>query len=111
MNRWFLNRGFDVDQAGNGLEAVKLCDQKKYDVITMDLEMPEMGGLEAIAHIRVHLPDVPILVITGFSSNAGTAMEGGATAVLTKPLRLQDLEEHILRLLEKNRASKEPLLP
>jgi CheY-like chemotaxis protein len=97
--RWFEIRGFDVAAAADGLEAVSLCAENCYDVITMDLEMPRMGGIEALTAIRKTHPNVPILVVTGYARDAQRALNAGAVKVLTKPLRLSDLEDEVRGVL------------
>lgn len=93
--RWFQIRGFEVHTAEDGVEAVSMCASRRYDVITMDLEMPRMGGVEAVRAIRKSDPDVPILIVTGLPRDAEQALSGGATKILMKPLRLSDLEEEV----------------
>lgn len=99
LDRWFSLRGFEVDQAADGREALECCRKKQYDIITMDLEMPKMGGLEAIPAIRKFQPRVPIVVLTGYVQDGGAALESGAAKVLTKPVRLRELEEELRGLL------------
>ncbi len=99
LDRWFTLRGFQVDQAADGEEALDRCRRKQYDIITMDLEMPRMGGLDAILAIRKFQPRVPIVVLTGYVHDGDTALERGAAKVLTKPLRLRELEEELRGLL------------
>ena len=93
--RWFELCGFEVTAAADGLEAVTLCESESFDVITLDLEMPRMGGLEALAGIRKIHPHTPVLVVTGFSRDTQQAVKAGALKVLTKPLRLRDLEAEV----------------
>lgn len=99
LARWFSLRGFDVTTARDGQEALSLCSDYAFDIITMDLEMPRMSGNEAIARIRETLPDVPIIILTGFPSDADAVLDGGASLVLTKPLRLKELESEVLKLI------------
>mgnify|MGYP000874455000 CR=1 FL=1 len=80
--RWFEMREFEVFS-------------HQFDVITLDLEMPRMGGLEALAGIRKTHPSTPVLVVTGFSKDVQRAVHAGALKVLTKPLRLRDLEDEV----------------
>lgn len=96
---WFEIRGFEVFSAADGMEAVSLCETRHFDVITMDLEMPRMGGIEALREIRKSLPNVPVLVVTGLPRDIQQAMSAGAAKVLTKPLRLRDLEDEVRSLL------------
>ncbi len=99
LQRWFGARGFEVHEADNGQKAVAMSEERAYDIITMDLEMPEMGGAEAIRAIRKVRPKVPIIVLTGFMRETESALASGANRVLTKPLRLKELEDHIRELL------------
>lgn len=95
LYRWFEIRGFDVMTAEDGIQAVELCDAHDFDVITMDLEMPRMGGLAAMQAIREIQPEVPILVVTGLPSDAREALSAGAAKILVKPLQLSDLEQEV----------------
>lgn len=57
--------GFDVDIAGNGKIAIENLEENKYDIILMDLQMPEMNGFEATAHIRGKMNmQIPIIALT-----------------------------------------------
>lgn len=97
--RWFQICGFEAFSASDGAEAVSLCEGNRFDVITMDLEMPRMGGIEALTAIRKTHPHVPILVVTGYARDAQRALNAGAAKVLTKPLRLRDLEDEVRGVL------------
>lgn len=99
LERWFNLRGFQADQAADGLHAVNKVRQSQFDIVTMDLDMPRMGGIEAIAQIRDHQPEIPIVVLTGFIRDTALALNNGATRVLTKPVRLRELEEEVRLLL------------
>jgi len=79
-----------ADQAGDGLEALALAGEKRYDLILMDLQMPRMDGLEASRQIR-QLPnyhDVPILAVTANHIDEVRAIckTSGIDDVLTKPV-------------------------
>lgn len=99
LKRWFEIRGFEVDVAENGEEAVRKCDQSDYDIVTMDLEMPRMKGQEAIAAIRTRRPNLPILALTGYYSEGDSALRCGADKVLAKPVSLQKLEEEVRQMI------------
>jgi two-component system chemotaxis response regulator CheB len=75
-----------VGEASNGVEAIAMGASLKPDIITMDIEMPVMGGLEAIGRIIAARP-VPILVVTALSGvrTAFAAMSKGALDVIEKP--------------------------
>lgn len=109
LGRWFCIRGFQVDEAADGAEAVQKCRQGVYDVVTMDLEMPRMNGLEAIEAIGTLRPGMPVIILTGFLQDIEIRPDCHAARVLTKPIRLQELEKHVRDVLSTNRPAQDPL--
>ena len=92
--------GVTADEAANGREAVELARQKKYDLILMDIRMPEMDGLEASRLIRqldAHYAQVPIIALTADTSLVNT--EEGAqnlfNGVVTKPFGPEQLKDSL----------------
>ncbi|HEV2342643.1 MAG TPA: response regulator transcription factor [Actinocrinis sp.] len=86
--------GFEVvGEAGDGAEAVDLAIALDVDVLLMDLRMPRMGGVEAIRLLMKRSPDVRILVLTTFDSDADVlpAVEAGATGYLLKDAPREEL--------------------
>jgi signal transduction histidine kinase/ActR/RegA family two-component response regulator len=88
--------GHEVHQATNGLQALERVRSEAFDLVLMDLHMPEMDGLESTQHIRA-LPaprgQVPVVVLTANALEEARqdADDAGANAFLTKPLRVQEL--------------------
>lgn len=82
-----------VGEAQNGKEAVAFAGELKPDVVLMDLRMPEMDGVTAIQHIKSNYPDVHILVLTTYESDADIlrAIETGATGYLLKDTPREEL--------------------
>ena len=79
--------GFEVaGEADNGLDAARLAQERKPDVVLMDLQMPELTGAEATARIRAENPDVKVLVLTSFGTSVELkkAMDAGASGALEK---------------------------
>src|SRR5262245_30796723 len=70
-----------VGEAATGAEAVALAERHRPDVVLMDLRMPQMDGVAAIQQIRARLPEVRVLVLTTYDSDAEIlpAIEAGAT--------------------------------
>ena len=99
MDRWFKVRGFDTDVAEDGVEAVEKCRNNYYDVVTMDLEMPRMNGIDAIRIIKQDVPNIPIIVLTGYARNADQLQNMGVERILTKPLRMMELEKEVRRIV------------
>jgi len=87
--------GFDVVLARNGLEAIERAEQHIPDLILMDIQMPEMDGLEAIRRIRAYadLQRVPILALTALAmpGDRERCLEAGANEYLMKPISLKQL--------------------
>ena len=82
-----------VAEASNGLEAVELYRTHCPDITLMDLQMPEMNGLDAITAIREEFPEARIIVLTTYSEDAQVvrAMQVGARAYLLKNLLYKEL--------------------
>ncbi|HET7757231.1 MAG TPA: response regulator [Steroidobacteraceae bacterium] len=90
-----------VGTAGNGLEAIELFKRTDPDVVTMDITMPQMDGIECIAQLVALKPAVRILVISALADKATAveAMEKGANGFLNKPFTDRQLNEAIADLM------------
>ncbi len=100
--RMLSRLGYAADLAVNGVEAVKAVRAQRYDVILMDVQMPEMDGLEATRQIRADLPasDQPyIIAITAaaMQRDREKCLAVGMDDFLAKPARLEDLAEALGR--------------
>lgn len=86
-----------VGEAGNGQEAICLCEQARPDVILMDLVMPEMGGAAATRIIRERWPQVQIIALTSFQEKelVCEVLQAGAISYLLKNVTASDLVEAI----------------
>ena len=90
-----------VGEAGDGEEAIQLCERLQPDVILMDMLMPKMDGIELARRASELDPDLKIMFITGFAAvilNSDTAAPKDAR-VLSKPFHLKDLVREVDRLL------------
>ena len=90
--------GFEVvGEAGNGTEAVALASRLRPDVVVMDLRMPEMDGVQATARIKAQHPEIHVLVVTAYDSDADIlpAIETGATGYLLKDTPCKELFQAI----------------
>jgi len=106
----FLNQGlsrcadsFAVRMAGDGIEALEYLRSQEISLVVTDLKMPRMDGFELLAAIMESYPDIPVIVISGFSTPdmQRLARQGGAVAFITKPFPIESLIRHILNLLHK----------
>jgi CheY-like chemotaxis protein len=100
--RLLARMGYRADVAGNGLEAVDALERQPYDLIFMDMQMPEMDGLEATSQIRRRLgPDGPPRIIA-LTANAtpedrDRCLDAGMNDYLPKPIQIPDLVKVIER--------------
>jgi DNA-binding NarL/FixJ family response regulator len=86
-----------VAEAANGREAIQLFRAHRPDITLMDLQMPEMNGLDATIAIRSEFPDAKIIVLTTYSGDVQVlrALKAGARAYLVKNLLYKELLESI----------------
>lgn len=61
-------RGFDVEIAPNGVTALEMVEKSEFDVLVLDVKMPDIDGIEVFKQIRETLPDLPVVLLTGHSS-------------------------------------------
>ena len=96
--------GFEVTEAASGSQALKLIEETRPDVVTCDIFMPGMSGLEFLEAIKTDpaTADIPVIMVTaiGQEKHATRATELGAADYLTKPFGSTKLIETIERQLE-----------
>ncbi|HKV68505.1 MAG TPA: response regulator, partial [Gaiellales bacterium] len=99
-------RGHKVTVANDGVEALALLERESFDLVFMDVHMPNMGGFEATAEIRrrekAHgLPRIPIVALTALAMTGDRekCLEAGMDAYLTKPISARDLFSVLTQLL------------
>jgi CheY-like chemotaxis protein len=90
---------------GNGKEAVEMMTQRHYDYVFMDIQMPEIDGLEATQLIRL-MEDIPQPYIIAMTANAMAenkqlCMEVGMNDFVAKPVRLEDVYSVLKNALDK----------
>jgi two-component system response regulator AtoC len=106
-------QGYDVLAAAGGEEALRLLDDVRPDLITLDVVLPGMDGLETLKQLKQRLPDVPVIMLSGHGQarTIVEAMKLGASDFLRKPFELEELELAFQKALEKRalRAEVEQL--
>ena len=96
------NEGYEVECAYDGAAAVELARNNRFDLLILDVMMPEVDGLEACMRIR-EFSNVPIIMLTAKSEDADKLMgfECGADDYLTKPFNILELKARVRALLRR----------
>jgi CheY-like chemotaxis protein/HPt (histidine-containing phosphotransfer) domain-containing protein len=95
--RLLEKHGHSVAVAGNGREALDLLDREPFDVVLMDVQMPQMSGFEATAHIRAREEGtgrrLPIIALTAYAMKGDRerCLAAGMDSYLTKPVKAEEL--------------------
>lgn len=106
----FELEGYNVAQAANGKDGLKLIEQGGIDLVITDLRMDGMSGDEVVRHVTTEHPGIPIIVLTGHGSieEAASAIKAGAFDFLTKPLDLDHLN-HIVKNALRGREQQQKI--
>jgi two-component system OmpR family response regulator len=97
------HRGLDVATAVSGKEAVQMAQGETYDVIVLDLEMPEIDGLETLTMLKEENANTHFILLTGYATadKGIRAMLSGAEEVLEKPSNVGTLIRKIEKLVSR----------
>jgi len=101
--RMILKPHFTIFVAADGKEALSILRKEKIDVVTLDLKMPGLSGLDILHEIRRFYADVEVLVITAFGSpqNVKEANRCGVRSFISKPFNSMELLNNINNLFER----------
>ncbi|MFT3982169.1 MAG: response regulator transcription factor [Ferruginibacter sp.] len=105
--------GYEVTSSYDGAAALKSFQQEHFDLIILDVMLPELDGISVCETIRLTNPEVPILILSAKNSSADRVLglKKGADDYLTKPFNLEELLLRVNKLLRKSEqlAIKQPL--
>ncbi len=106
LGKLLTARSLEVRDAANGEEALELIAKQEPDIILLDVKMPGMGGIKALAEIKRDHPNVEVLVLSGHASvdTAKEIIELGGFDYLLKPYSIDDLLVKIDAALERRRV-------
>ena len=107
FTRILQKSGYEIDVAETGREAVDKAENQHYDLVLVDIRLPDMDGTDLLAKLKKQLQNTVKIMITGFPSleTGVKALDEGADAYLVKPVKPQEL---LLLLEEKLRNREEP---
>ena len=105
-------RGYAVDAAGDGADAVEQCGINEYDLVVLDLNLPGLDGMEVLRHIRSMENPAKVLILSARSELADKiiGLDSGASDYLTKPFHFEELEARIRMLLRRSFIQTEAAL-
>jgi two-component system alkaline phosphatase synthesis response regulator PhoP len=97
--------GYNVTSAYDGAAALKSVDAEYFDLIILDVMLPEMDGISVAETVRISNNEVPILILSAKSSSADRVLglKKGADDYLTKPFNLEELLLRVHKLIDKNK--------
>ncbi len=104
--RMIFKTSYDVVVASGGMEALEVIRQRSVDVVTLDLRMPVMPGVEVLERIKQFDPDIEVIIVTGYSS-LDTALDGirfGAFDYIAKPFDVPQVTELVRRAVARRRS-------
>ncbi len=101
ISEFFKIKTFDTVSVKNGLKAIEKIDSEHFDLYIIDINIPDINGLELLKHIRKTDLDTPIIIITASLEiqNFLTAFENGCSEYIKKPFHLKELDIRINNLL------------
>ncbi len=100
--RLLTEEGCDVEVAQNGIQGLKMIEEKHFDIILLDLMMPGMSGLDVLKDVKSRHPDTVVIIITGYATleHSIETMKKGAFDFLSKPFSPQELRLVISKAIE-----------
>jgi DNA-binding NtrC family response regulator len=108
MTQRFKRLGLNVSAARTAGAALELAGESRFDVALLDLNLPDLGGIELLRKLKEHHPELEAIMLTGHGSmeTAIAAMKAGAYDYLTKPFHFSELEIHIQKAYDKVRLAR-----
>ncbi len=96
--------GFEVTSAYDGAEALNAVQKEHFDLLILDVMLPELDGISVCETIRLQYPDLPILILSAKNTSADRVLglKKGADDYLTKPFNLEELLLRVNKLLAKS---------
>jgi two-component system alkaline phosphatase synthesis response regulator PhoP len=101
--------GYEVTSAFDGAAALKAIQNEYFDLIVLDIMLPELDGISVTETVRVSNNEVPILILSAKNSSADrvTGLKKGADDYLTKPFNLEELLLRVHKLINKNKKMQD----
>jgi two-component system response regulator HydG len=109
---WLKQEGYEVDTAADGLEALAKVKERHYDIMLIDVKMPNMDGITLLKRLKEEDPDTAVVMMTAYGAiqDAVEAMKLGANDYLLKPFELDELSLTIEKLVQIQTLAMENLI-
>jgi signal transduction histidine kinase len=103
--RMILKPLHNVFTAEDGVTALRMIDERPIDLVTLDLKMPGMQGIEVLKEIKKNNPQIEVIIVTGFGTlkSATEAMKYGVKGYITKPYNLSEITSIVEKAIEQRR--------
>lgn len=94
---------FKVHTAADGMEALQSIQRSKIDLVTLDLNMPGLSGIEVLRQIKENNPEIEVIIITAYSNaeNNREANRYGAGGIICKPFNIPEVIDHLNKSLKR----------
>ena len=111
INRVLTGQGYQVREAVSGMEALEELGHQRYDMVFTDIRMPGMDGLDMASRMKKSYPEMPVVVITGYGTEASEkqAKDLGVAGFLRKPLAPGTIIENAERVLRERDETREAI--
>lgn len=102
------DQGYSVDIAGSGADAIQKTRENHYDLMLVDIRLPDMEGTEILSRVRDTTPKIRKVIVTGYPTlqNAVTAVNRGADAYIMKPFDVEKMLATVKDQLEKRKQDR-----
>lgn len=112
LNKALKEEGYSVDIAQNSIDGMECAKMNVYDVIILDIMLPEIDGIQILKNLRNMNINTPILMLTAKDAldDKVKGLDTGADDYMTKPFELSELTARIRALLRREQPSKSPIL-
>jgi PAS domain S-box-containing protein len=103
LNLIFRKKGYEIDTVGSGKEALEKVKTKFFNLVLVDIKLPDMEGIDLIEPLKEIHPDMAVIMVTAFASmeTVMQALNLGASAYITKPLNMEEVFVTVRENLEK----------
>lgn len=99
IKKLLLLEGYQVEIATSGKEAIKASSKNHFDIVFLDVNMPELNGLETYKELKKIIPDVPVVMMTGYGRSLRQLIEDalhlGVKSCIDKPFKIQRIFDTI----------------